>query len=110
MANDAPLDKKSTIPAELQRKWKHQQEWMQASGDRVVRGYASTNRSNPFAQPTESGILFDGAIPSSRNKEVYYHVVVPTTGVASCTCPANSQFARGRDCSHITKVKETLAT
>jgi SWIM zinc finger. len=71
-----------------------------------LNAYKKANPTNPFTG-NESGLLFDGAIPSSRNPEVQYHVTVSSTS-QSCTCPAFSTYYRGKDCSHIKMVKETL--
>lgn len=66
----------------------------------------TSENANPFSIK-EDGVYFDGAIPSSSKKGVQYHVIVtPTT--ASCECLAFTRYRIGRDCSHITVVKETI--
>lgn len=83
-------------------------EWIARQVQRSAEFYRS-NPTNPFTpSPTQTGAMeFDGEIPSHSKKGTTYHVTVRPS-FASCTCPAFTQFARGRDCSHIKEVKRTL--
>lgn len=81
------------------------QDWIRESVERVTRQYS---QSNPFVTQ-DPEVLFDGPMPSHRNPEVEYHVIVRSNGAGTCTCPGFTQYHRGQDCSHITLVKESLA-
>jgi hypothetical protein len=62
--------------------------------------------TGPFEQPDK---LFDGPIPSNSRKDLAYHVTIWRVGQrGECTCPAFTQFHKGRDCSHITTVRAAL--
>ena len=81
------------------------QEWINATAARVVADLQKYARpKNPFTV-RDDGVYFDGAIPSSSNKGVEYHVVVTPTS-ATCTCKG---YGYRHTCSHIDAVKETIA-
>lgn len=85
-------------------------EWVRAVSSEVMARLNAYTR-NPFTIDSATGRpRFDGSVPSSRNPEVFYHVVVPAdpTAHATCTCPAYVQYYRGKDCSHIRAVKEAM--
>lgn len=82
-------------------------EWVDAQVQRYTEFYRSNSR-NPFSPSPSGAMEFDGEIPSHSKRGLTYHVIVKPQQ-SSCTCPAYTSFARGRDCSHIREVKKSLA-